>query len=121
MPSQVFVGNIPADVTEQQLHDLFSSSGSGSGGGGGVIECIHRPHGKSFAFIEFTSFDRASHVVQHRDSYSHRLGSSGGSGGSAEGGEGGDGCLAIGWAKGKSRENPQKVGVSFLDTHGQVS
>ncbi|ESN93299.1 hypothetical protein HELRODRAFT_194120 [Helobdella robusta] len=91
---QLFVGNLPNDISKQQLHDFFSKFGS-------VIEVriskktVHNRDVPNFGFVTFESADVAWKVLQSKPLYldnGHRLNveekrsdqtRSGGNGGSA--------------------------------------
>jgi len=67
MTKRLFVGNLPYQTTDQQLHELFSQVGAVESVS--VITDKYSGRSKGFAFVEMTSDSEAQAAVQQFNGY----------------------------------------------------
>ena len=67
MTQRLYVGNLSYDVTEQQLHDLFSQAGEISRVD--VITDKYTGRAKGFAFVEMATDEASQEAIRRFDGY----------------------------------------------------
>jgi RNA recognition motif-containing protein len=60
MNQSIYIGNLPADATEQEIRDLFSPFGE--------ITRVHLVEGKNFGFVEMEKEASAAAITALHDS-----------------------------------------------------
>jgi RNA recognition motif-containing protein len=91
----LFLGNVPADATEEDILKLFATDGSG-------LTSVKRPEGKPYAFLEFGVHAQAKEAM--RSSYSVVQEACGGEGAVVSKLQLKDRVVGLGWAKGRAAD-----------------